>query len=370
MGPSIAYIHHENFIHNIKLIRDAVGDRKIMAVVKANAYGHGGLELSETAIKAGCEYLGVAFIEEGIELRKKGITAPFLVFGSHQPKQLKQAADLDLDVTLTSIKQLENFEQLLKTSNNIANIHIKVDTGMHRVGFQMSEFENALKMVLNSNQFHLRGIYSHFSTSDDDDNSYANLQIQRFEGIKKTAMQHVQHEVLFHMANSGAIMKFPEAYFDMVRPGVMLYGGCPNPDFPLEWDLKQVMELRSKIGLIQSLNAGEPVSYGRRYFTKNSTDIAVIPIGYADGYSRALTNKGEVIIKNEKHPVVGTVCMDMIMANLGKISEYNTGDDVILFGEKNNLRISIDEVAKKIGTIAYEVTCNISNRIPRIHKNT
>jgi len=364
MGPSLAYIHHKNFVHNISLIRNAVGNSNIMAVVKANAYGHGSIELSKTAIKAGCEYLGVAFVEEGIELRKVGIKTPMLVFGAQLTEHLLQAVEYNLEVTVTSIDQLTSFEGML---NKNASVHIKVDTGMHRVGFQPDDFEAAVEFILDSSVLELKGIYTHFSTSDDIDDTYARLQMQRFEEIKTISKTYLQHDVLFHMANSAAIMKFPEAYFDMVRPGVMLYGGRPNPDFPLEWELKQVMELRSKIGLIQSLNAKEPVSYSRRYYTKGSTDVAVIPIGYADGYNRALTNKGEVIIKNKKYPVVGTVCMDMIMADLNKDSGCIVGDDVILWGENGDNKISIDNIAQKTGTIAYEVTCNISKRIPRIH---
>jgi len=367
MGPSLAYIHHKHFVHNINLIRNAVGDRKIMAVVKANAYGHGSIELAKTAVNSGCEYLGVAFVEEGRELRNANIKTPILVFGAHQPEHLLQAAEHDLEITLTSMEQLTKFEHLLIGKKMKAAVHIKVDTGMHRVGVQPHDFEGVLKSVLNSKVFELKGIYSHFATSDDMDDYYAKSQLHKFEEIHELTLNYIQHDIQFHMANSAAIMKFPEAYFDMVRPGVMLYGGRPGPDFPLEWDLKQVMELRSKIGLIQSLEANESVSYSRRYYTKDSTDIAVIPIGYADGYSRALTNKGEVIINDKKYPVVGTVCMDMIMADLNKNSGCSAGKDVILFGESGDLKISIDDIAKKTGTIAYEVTCNISKRIPRIH---
>lgn len=367
MGPSVAYIHHKNFIHNIELIRQAIGDKKIMAVVKANAYGHGSVELAKTAEKIGCEYLGVAFVEEGIELRAAGINSPILIFGAHQVEFLKRAIEYNLEITLTAKSQVKELEEILKSSNKTAAVHLKVDSGMHRVGLQIQEFEDVLNMVKNSPLFELKGVYSHFATSDDNDDTYAKLQLQRFTEICKLTENLVQTDVLFHMANSGAIMKFPEAYFDIVRPGVMLYGGRPNPDFPLEWDLKQVMELRSKIGLIQNLKSGEPVSYGRRYYTKNDTQIAVIPIGYADGYSRRLTKKGKVIIRNKIFPVVGTVCMDMIMVDLNNHSNIDIGDDVILFGEKGDLCISMDDVARETGTIAYEVTCNISKRIPRIH---
>lgn len=363
MGPSFANIYHNNFSHNIQLIRDAVKSSKIMAVVKADAYGHGSVELSKTAIKAGCEYLGVAFVEEGIQLRKEQIDKPILVFGSHDISYLKKAIDYDLDITITSQQQIE----ALQTYDKKCNVHIKVDTGMHRVGFKMEDFDLALKTVLDAKPFNLKGIYSHFATSDDEDDSFFRRQLRHFNEIKKISSKRLQHDVLFHMANSAAIMKYSESYFDMVRPGVMLYGGLPNPNFKTNWDLKQVMELRSKISLTKFLKKGESVSYSRRYFTDKDTQIGVIPIGYADGYNRELTNKTEVIIHNKKYPVVGTICMDMIMVDRSNLPQLKAGDEVILLGQTNNQQISIDDIAAKAGTIAYEVTCNISKRIPRIH---
>jgi alanine racemase len=363
MGPSLAHIYHQNFRHNIQLIRDAVKRSKIMAVVKANAYGHGSVEISKTAIKAGCEYLGVAFVEEGIELRQNDITVPILVFGAHDSSVLLKAIDYNLDITITSLQQIE----AIRKENIKCKVHIKVDTGMHRVGFKIEDYEDALTLILNSKQFEIKGIYSHFATSDAIDTTYAEQQINHFNQIIEISEKYLQHDVLFHMANSGAIMNFPDAYFDMVRPGVMLYGGLPNPNFKTNWDLKQVMQLRSKISLTKFLQKGESVSYGRKYYTTKNTNIGVIPIGYADGYSRALTNKAEVIINNKKYPVIGTVCMDMIMIDLNSESNIKAGEAVVLFGQEGDKEISIDEIAARTGTIAYEVTCNISRRIPRIH---
>lgn len=363
MGPSIANIYHKNFSHNIRLIRNAVKNSKIMAVVKANAYGHGSVELSRTAIESGCDYLGVAFVEEGIELRENDITAPVLIFGSHDVSFLKKAIEYNLEVTVTSFEQIE----MLKQSDCKCKVHIKADTGMHRVGFKTEDFEKALKELLESKHVEVKGIYSHFATSDDEDNSFFKTQLQRFTEIKKLSEKYLQHDVIFHAANSAAIMKYPEAYFDMVRPGVMLYGGLPNPYFKTNWQLKQVMELRSKISLTKFIKKGDSVSYGRKYFAESDTQIGVIPIGYADGYSRSLTNNTHVIINNKKYPVVGTICMDMVMVDSKNLPELITGDEAILYGSMGDQNITIDEIAAKTGTIAYEVTCNISKRIPRIH---
>jgi alanine racemase len=366
MSPTIAYISHPNLRHNIKLIRKAVGSRKIMAVVKANAYGHDDIEISRTAIEAGCEYLGVAFVEEGIKLRQYGFLHPLLVFGAHHSENLKMAIECDLDITITSEEQINYLQSLISDRKQVP-VHIKVDTGMNRVGFSFEEFKKNFNILLESRKFKINGIYSHLSSADDPDPEYTNLQIARFKEIKSYAESKSADEIIFHLANSAAIMTSPESYFGMVRPGIMLYGQPPSPDFQLKWDLKEVLSLRSKLVLIKSLKKNEPVSYGRRFYTKDDTYIGVIPAGYADGLNRNLTNKAEVIIRGEKYPLVGTICMDMVMVDLGKEVKCEIGDDVIFYGEKDQQKISIAEISKKINTIPYEITCNVSSRVPRKH---
>jgi alanine racemase len=366
MGPTIATISHPNLRHNIKLIRNAVGTRKIMAVVKANGYGHGDIEISKTAINCGCEYLGVAFVEEGIKLRQAGISHPILVFGAHHNEHLKSAIENDLEITLTSGKQISYLEGLRSIKKQIP-VHIKIDTGMNRVGYQPDIFKKHFQNILNNPIFKIKGIYSHLSSADETDNTFTDLQLSRFIEIKSFVESRYTNEVLFHIANSAATLKSPRAYFDMVRPGIMLYGQPPSPDFQLDWDLKEVMSLRSKLGLIKYLKKNEPVSYSRRFYTKEATHIGVIPAGYADGLNRGLTNNAEVIIRSEKYPLVGTVCMDMVMVDLGKNLKCDVGDDVIFYGEDNQQRISIKEVSQRLKTIPYEVTCNVSSRVPRSH---
>jgi alanine racemase len=361
MGPTVAYISHPNLRHNISLIRNAVGKRKIMAVVKANAYGHGDIEIAQTVINAGCEYLGVAFIEEGIRLRQAGITAPILVFGVQLPELLPAALENQLDITLTNFEQI-NFLENLKPLTKV-HVHLKIDTGMNRAGFPYDQLEPALKRITDSSVLELTGVYSHFSTSDEKDGSYALLQIERFKKIEQFVRGKSDAKILFHMANSGAIMKYPDSYFDLVRPGIMLYGQPPSPDFELDWALHEVMTLHSRLGLIKLLAKNEPVSYGRRYYTKEATYIGVIPVGYADGFGRGNTNNAEVIIRKKRYPVTGTVCMDMIMVDLGRQTDCEIGDTVVLYGDE----IPIREVAARLNTIPYEITCNVSGRVPRIH---
>lgn len=367
MGPTIVEILHPNFIHNITLIRKEVSNSKIMAVVKANAYGHGGVELARTAERIGCEYLGVAFIEEAIELRQAGLKIPILVFGSHSPHLLMAAVQHDFEITLTSLDQLRALQEKLKLSGSNLSAHIKVDTGMGRVGFLEKDFGAAIRLILDSEFINLKGIYSHFSTADENDKTFARQQIQRFNQIREIYLSISDKPILFHMANSAAIMKFPESYFDMVRPGIMLYGNRPHPEFDLEWDLRQVMRFKTRIGLIKDFPQGSPVSYGRKFLTTRNSRIAVLPVGYADGYNRLLTNNSVVKIGGNVCPVVGTVCMDMTMVDIGNLSKSKEGDEVILFDTEKNSGLTVDDIARRSGTIAYETTCNISRRVKREH---
>jgi alanine racemase len=367
MAPTIAYISHQNLSRNIKLIRQAVGSRKIMAVVKAYAYGHGDVEVSRTALESGCEYLGVAFVEEGIKLRKAGITEPILVFGAHLPEFLRIALEKKLEITITSDEQVDYLNRLYSKNRKKIPVHIKIDTGMNRIGFPFNLFEDSFNKIMKNTLFDIKGVYSHLSTADEINQNYVDLQIKRFEEVKRYIQSKSDDEIIFHLANSAAIMKLPETYYDMVRPGIMLYGQPPSPDFPLQWDLKEVMSLHSKLVLIKFLRKNEPISYGRRFYTRNDTHIGVIPIGYADGFNRKLTNKADIIIRGNKYPLVGTICMDMVMVDLGNDLQCKTGDDVVIYGQMDNQRISIREISKKLKTIPYEITCGVSARVPRKH---
>jgi alanine racemase len=338
-----------------------------MAVVKAFAYGHGDIEVARTAIDCGCEYLGVAFVEEGIKLRDAGIENPILVFGAQLTDYIQSALDYNLELTLTSKEQLDYLNDIKNHSSAKIRVHLKVDTGMNRIGFPYNELEDILSGLKIAEHVDLCGVYSHFATSDEDDSNFYLTQIHRFKNIHEIIKNMFNRDILFHIANSAAIMKYPESYFDLVRPGIMLYGQPPSSAFKLEWDLKEALSLRSRLGLIKYVKKNEPISYGRRFYTKESTYIGVIPAGYADGLNRQLTNRGRVLIGGEFYPLVGTVCMDMIMVNLGSELHCKTGDEVIFYGEDGDRRISISEVAEKLNTIPYEVTCNVSARVPRKH---
>ncbi|KAA3608475.1 MAG: alanine racemase [Calditrichaeota bacterium] len=369
MGPTFVQINHSHLLHNYSLIRDAVKPAMVMAVVKANAYGHGNIEISQTLVQNNVDYLGVAFHEEAISLRQAGIETPILVFGAQLIKYFDQFLDYNLDLTITQIEQLSALEKICQAKKKKAKIHLKIDTGMNRVGFYPDSFKQAFEKAANSKWIVIVGVYSHLSSADESDPAYTEMQIDRFTEIKNYIQEKYSTKILFHLANSAAIMNFPSAHFDMVRPGVMLYGNPPSPGFKTDWDLQEVMRFRSEVALIKDVEKNEPVSYNRRFYTPEKTKVAVIPVGYADGYNRKLTNIGKVIINGEKYPVIGTVCMDQILVHLGHASKVKIGDEAVLFGKQGNNHISISDISKQLNTIPYEVTCWPSSRVARIHLN-
>ena len=370
MGPTVAQINHAHLIHNLQLIKQAVHPAGVMAVVKANAYGHGSVEVARTALANGATWLGVAFPEEGIELRKAGITAPILVFGAQLPPFFEHYLRFDLDLTLSARMQIEPLKDLCRRMNKKARVQIKVDTGMGRVGFLLEKDRDALLQILNEPAFEVTGVYSHLSSADEDDLGYTFEQVERFKAVREFVLKHSSTKPLFHLANSAAIMRVPQAYFDLVRPGVMLYGNPPGPDFDLQWDLKEVMRFVSRVAAVKELDANHPVSYNRRYYTSAKTKIAIIPAGYADGYNRRMTNTGQVLIRGKRYRIAGMVCMDQMMVDLGPDTDVRPGDEVVLFGPQGSDHVRIVEVARTLSTIPYEITCWVSARVPRIHINT
>ncbi len=318
-------------------------------------------------LENGADYLGVAFHEEGIVLRKAGIKAPILVFGAQSVNFFEAHLEYNLELTVSDISQIAPLQKLCAQMNKIARVHIKIDTGMGRVGFMYDSDLDPIYKLLSDNRINVVGVYSHLSSSDEDDLSYTYSQIDKFKQIQTNILSHSKKPILFHLANSGGIMRVPEAYFDMVRPGVMLYGNPPGPDFNLEWELREAMQFVSQVAAIKDLPANHPVSYSRRYVTSEKTKVAVIPAGYADGYNRRMTNTGEVLIRGKRYPVVGTVCMDQFLVHIGNNSDIMVGDEVVLFGRQLEASISIIEISRKLQTIPYEVTCWISGRVPRVH---
>jgi alanine racemase len=353
---------------NVDGIRKKVGPKvKVMGIVKGNAYGHGIKEVAQALTSLGIDYLGVGFLSEGIVLREAGIQTPILVLGGVLGSQIQDFLKYNLDITVSSLEIAERIEYEVSQTNQMkARVHIKVDTGMERIGVHS---ENAVKFIHHVSQLkHLDivGLYSHFATADEKEKSYAHYQLKRFtsviDGVRKLGFDIP----CIHIANSGAILDLPESYFTMVRPGIMLYGIYPSKETTESIALQPVLSLKSKVVFIKEVPENTSISYGRKYYTSARTKIATIPIGYGDGYSRRLTNRTEVLIKGTRYPVVGTICMDQCMVDVGLNAEVHVGDDVTLIGNDGSESISAWDIAERIGTIPYEVLTGITSRVPRI----
>ena len=368
--PTRAIIDLAAFRQNLDVVRSYVGEKvRILAVVKANAYGHGVKRITGEAVRYGIDYLGVARAPEAFELRMMGTTQRILVFEVVMQEHLQSCIEQDLDLTVVSLEGAQRLNGIAERLRKKARVHVKVDTGMSRLGFPFRNAASGIEAIARLSSIELAGAYSHFATSEDPDQSFANEQLNRFQSVLAEIERKRIEIPLRHMANSGAIMTLPSAHFDMVRPGIMLYGYPPGNGMTMRWQLAPVMSLVSKVAFLKTVDENTSVSYGRRYSTSSKTAIATVPIGYADGYSRLLTNKGEALIRGKRYPVVGTVCMDQVMLDVGTTSEVEEGDEVTFIGRDGKESITGWDVAAKVGSIPYEVTCLITPRVARVYKH-
>jgi alanine racemase len=370
MRSTFAKIHTSCLKYNYLNIRKKVKNSKVMTVVKADAYGHGMYECVKALASLGKkrpEYYGVALTEEGIELRKsKLINEPIVCFNPFDRKDLGEYLKYKLMPTICTEKHINQLYRI--NLGSILKLHINVDTGMGRLGL---DHDKAVKLIIKITKIpkiKIDGIYTHFATSDEKDKTFAKLQLDRFNSVINQLKELDIDYGLVHAANSGAILDMPNAYFDMVRPGISLYGYYPSLETTESIKLKPVMSLVSKVSSIRSVKKGESVSYGRKYFAKKNTKMISVPIGYADGFVRALTNKTDCILKGKKYKQAGRVTMDRVMYDIGN-DDIKVGDEVILIGQKAKQSITAWDWAKELDSIPYEITCNISKRVPRIYVN-
>lgn len=362
--PTQAVVNLKAISDNILQIRKRIGDRRdLMAVVKADAYGHGAVQVSRVAIQSGATCLGVSSPEEGEELRKAGIDIPILVLGLIQPEEAYKPLGLKLEQTVCSLELASALDQEARKASTRVNVHIKLDTGMGRIGILPKDTLAFVRRIRRFKKLNLKGIFSHFSSADDLDKTFARKQLEIFQSLVREIEATGIHIPQKHMANSAAILDLPESYLDLVRPGIMIYGLYPSPHVSRSLKLRPAMTLRTKVSYVKSVPAGTPISYGQAFFTQKKTQVATLPVGYADGYSRLLSNQGTVLIKRQRAPIIGRVCMDMCVVDVSGIKNIHAGDEVILFGE----RLSVDEVARNMGTIHYEVVCGIGKRVPRVY---
>jgi alanine racemase len=351
---------------NLTLLRDHAGRRPVMAVVKANAYGHGLVEVARHLEGCGVEAFGVALLEEGLTLREAGITRPILVFGGIPVAQMPLLLRHHLELTAPSIAKLEQMDAAAAATGVRARVHLEIDTGMGRIGVQYFNADTLFEASLRCRHIEVAGVYSHFANADAADLGHARLQLERF----LEALAFYERRSLpcppRHMANSAALLQFPESHLDMVRPGIVLYGVAPGPECPLQLPLQPVLSWHSRVVYFKILPAHHPVGYGSSWCSDRPERLVTVPCGYGDGYPRALSNRADVLIRGRRCPVVGKVCMDQFMACLGVGSAYN-GDEVVLIGRQQDECIRVEEVAERAGTIPYEILTGIGARVPRVY---
>ena len=362
--PTVVTVDLKILEQNVKKIVDFAAPAKVMTVVKSNAYGHGLIESAKAFLRGGASSLGVALVEEGIELRSAGITAPILVFGGIFGDQIELYLRNQLDCTASSIDKLKAIDAVAKSMGITAQVHLKIDTGMGRIGVQHQNCEPFFKTVAECPHCNIRGIFSHFATADEDDTTFMHLQLARFQQCKKVWQSlYPELKPTFHMANSAATEKLKESHFDMVRPGLLCYGITQWHD---SLPVAQAYSLKSRIVYFKVLQKGDSVAYGRTWIAPRQTRIVTIPIGYGDGYSRSLSGKSHVLIRGKKYPIVGRICMDQIMVDIGQDQGFN-GDEVVLIGRQLDQEITIKEIAAGMNSIEHEVLTSVNHRVPRVY---
>jgi alanine racemase len=369
--PTRAEISLPNLRNNCKIVKSLVAeDVRIMGVVKANAYGHGILEVARELLSSGIDYLGVAYLEEAVYLRRNGITSPILVMGAINTDQIGEFIDHGIEITSSSLDKSAAISKIARDRGVDAVVHLKIDTGMERIGVHWYNAENFIARTLDMPGLRVRGIFSHFAKAETD-RSFTEEQLSRFSSTLEFMYKRNAAPEYAHIANSAAIINFRESHFNMVRPGIMLYGCNPYGYAPgvrfAGRSLRPVMTLKTRVSYFKVCPPGAGVSYGHTFVTGRQTRIITLPVGYGDGYSRHLSNRAEVIIRGRRYPAVGTICMDQVMVDIGPDGTAYNSDDVLLFGEMDGCSIPLEELCDKAGTIPYEILCGISSRVPRIY---
>lgn len=362
LRPTWVEIDLAKFRYNVNKIRRKIAPpTKILAVIKADGYGHGALPLARLAGEEQIAFLGVATPEEGIELRQAGIVLPILIMGSVYPfSNFQEIIRHRLTPTIASLSVLENLINFTTDPSQRIPVHLKVDTGMGRIGVSPEQAPALAKKIVAHKNIFLEGVYTHLACADSD-RKYTDNQLKKFYRLKETLEKEGIDIPYWHSANSAAILRFPESHSNLVRPGLALYG--------LWGDFQPVLSWKTKVVFLKKVSKGRSISYGRTFITKKDSWIVTLPVGYADGYSRRLSNSGEVLIHNQRAKVVGTITMDMMMIDVTPLEgKVTVGDEVVLIGEQGREKITVQDLAKKMGTVSYEVVCTISKRVPRVYK--
>ena len=363
--PTVATVDLNALAHNYQEVTRRTGDRKVLAVVKAQAYGHGAVPIARRLVELGSHMLGVALVEEGRDLRDAGITVPMLVMGPVFPEQAEVIVSAKLTPVVYTLPVARALSGAAAGAGRKLAVHVKIDTGMGRLGIPPEDAVEFIATISRLPGIIVEGLMTHFADADLRDKQFAAVQMDRFGSLIASLEAKGITIPLRHAANSAAVLEYDRGVLTMVRPGLMLYGYNPLESRGGA-DLQPVLGLVTRIAFLKKAAAGVPISYGRTFVTRRESLIATIPVGYADGYSRGLSNTGEALVRGTRVPVAGRVCMDMTMLDVTHVPGVAEGDEVVLIGAQGNERITADDIAAKTGTIAYEVLCGISGRVPRI----
>lgn len=369
LRPVWAEIDLDALAYNVSNIKNLIGDKEMIAVVKADAYGHGAIDIVETLQENGVSRLAVAVITEAIELRKAGVNIPIMILGYTPTDYGEELIKYDIEQTVYDLEYAKRLAEVAKKLNKKARIHIAVDTGMGRIGFYPNEKSvDDVVEISKLKNIEIEGMFTHYATADEEDKTYTHHQFELYNKFNSELENRGVIIPFKHTSNSGAIMDLPETYLDGVRAGIILYGYYPSDEVNKEvLPLKPILTLKTKVCHVKKMDKDMYISYGRTFKTERESVIATIPIGYADGYSRSLSGKVKVIVNGKFASVVGRICMDQCMIDVTDIDDVKVGDEVILIGEDNGIQYNADDMAKDLGTINYEVLCMIKQRIPRLY---
>ena len=362
--PAWVEVDLKQLAQNVRVIKKAIGPRsQLMAVVKADAYGHGAIPVAKTALKAGAKLLGVALLEEGVALREAGIRAPIVVLYPEVPERAPYYVEYRLVPTICDADFGRRYAQALKKYHRRGEFYIKVETGMHRYGLFVPENIVLLKRLVPLSALRLAGAFSHFAQAGED-GDYSQVQLVRFRSALSAFVQAGFPPPMASIANSGALLEVPHSALDMARIGILLFGVPPVPKGRVKLPVKPLLSIKSRIAFLKEVPAGTPISYGRTFTTERPTLVATIPLGFADGFPRQLSNRGAVLVRGRRAPVIGRVCMDAFMVDVTGIPGVREGDEVVLVGRQGKEKIDLWELASAIDTTAYEVVSRLSKRLP------
>ncbi|MFB0505778.1 MAG: alanine racemase [Thermodesulfobacteriota bacterium] len=365
LRPTVAEIDLDALAHNYHQIRSRVHSGvKILAVVKDNAYGHGAVVIARELERLGVDLLGVAIAEEGVELRDGGIKKPILILSGIYEEEINSLFEYDLIPMVFDGEVGKSLSDKAKRKNRRVKVHLKFDTGMGRLGVPVEGARKFLEQMKGFPNLVIDGVASHFSMADEE---YTRGQLKAYKGVVELFHGEGIRPTYWHISSSAPMIDFPDSWFNLIRPGIMIYGSYPSREYIGRIALRSMMRLRTTIGSIKKVPAGTKISYGGTYITRRESLIATLPIGYGDGYNRLLSNRGEALLKAKRVPIVGRICMDMTMVDVTDVGDASPRDEVVLMGRQGGDEIPVEEIAEKIGTISYEVLCGVGKRVPRVY---